>query len=112
MASFNCDRAGEVLVSEKPHPVGLNGSERADLLGAEHLARVSEAGGYVVMREVWVVATHVPLGPAITKQSDNELDRQPGPPNNGLPRQPFNASTSVSTRNTHCNQPSQNCHRQ
>ena len=72
---------------EKLHAAPLDGREWVDLLGAQYLARVAEAGGDVLVGDIRIVAKHIRLRPAITQQSHNELDRQTSPSNDRLPNQ-------------------------
>lgn len=65
----------------------LDSREWVDLLGAQYLGRVSEAGGNVRVGDVRVVAKHIRLRPPITQQSHDELDREASPPNDRLPGQ-------------------------
>src|SRR5688572_4762650 len=55
---------------------GTGGRERVDFFGLKHRARVLQAGCDVVMTDSGIIAENVGLGPSLTQQADNKINRQ------------------------------------
>jgi hypothetical protein len=59
-----------------------SGRARENLLGAQNVARIGQAGDDIVERDTGIVVEDFGLAPAIGYQADDEFDGQPSAPDN------------------------------
>jgi hypothetical protein len=61
--------------------------KRINLLQAQDLAGIGQASQNIVPLEARVVLQNIFFAPTLGQQAENELDRQAGPLDDGLPRE-------------------------